>query len=67
MDSMLFKKTLEMPANERVVFAEMILASIDHEDEEIRQAWIAEVANRMKAVKEGRSKLLNFESLYNED
>ena len=56
-----------MSPNERVVFAELILASIDHEEGEIRESWIAEVKSRMKAVNEGRAKLLDFERLYNED
>ncbi len=67
MDSVLLEKALEMPANESVVFAELILASIDYEEEKIRRSWIAEVANRIKAVNEGRSELLDFEKLYNED
>ncbi|MDM8523173.1 addiction module protein [Desulfococcaceae bacterium HSG8] len=67
MDNVLLEKALEMPANERVVFAELILASIDYEEEEIRQSWIAEVCNRMKTVNEGKSELLDFERLYNED
>ena len=32
MDKELFKKALEMPPNQRLAFAELILASIDHED-----------------------------------
>jgi putative addiction module component (TIGR02574 family) len=67
MDKSLLEKALEMPPNERVAFAELILASIDYEEDIIRQSWIAEVNNRIKAVNEGKSKLLNFESLYNED
>ena len=64
MDNSLLEKALEMPPNERVALAELILASIDHEDDGIRQAWIAEVKNRMKAVSEGKAKLLDFEGLY---
>jgi len=67
MDNKLLEKALQMPPNERVAFAELILASIDYEDDEIRQAWIAEVKNRMKAVNEGTAKLMDFEGLYNED
>lgn len=67
MDNKLLERALEMPPNERVAFAELILASIDHEQDEIRKAWIDEVKSRMKAVREGRAKLLDFESLYNED
>lgn len=65
MDNVLLEKALEMPANERIVLAELILASIDYEDEEIRQSWLVEIDNRIKAVNEGKSKLLDFERLYN--
>ena len=40
MDETLLKKSLEMPPNERVAFAEMILASIDQENDEIRKSWL---------------------------
>ena len=60
MDKALLEKALEMSPNERVVFAELILASIDHEENEIRESWIAEVKSRMKAVSEGRAKLVDF-------
>ncbi len=40
------------------------LSDIDYEEEEIRQTWIEEVEARMKAVKEGRAKLLDYEALY---
>ena len=42
-----------------MAFAELVLASIDYEEDGIRQAWIAEVKNRMKAVNEGQAKLLD--------
>ncbi|MBN1638468.1 MAG: addiction module protein [Ignavibacteriales bacterium] len=67
MDAALLDKALEMPPNERVTFAELILASIDYEEDEIRQSWIQEVNARMKAFNEGRANLLDFESLYHED
>jgi len=67
METHLLEKALEMPPNERVAFAELILASIDYEEDKIRQSWIMEVRERMKAVNEGRSKLFDFEELYNED
>ncbi|MCF6148570.1 MAG: addiction module protein [Candidatus Kuenenia sp.] len=46
-------------------FAELVLASLDHEDDEIRHAWVKEVNDRIKAVNKGQAKLLDFESLYN--
>lgn len=67
MDKTLLKKALEMPPNERLTFAELIFASIDFEEDEIRKSWILEVNDRMKAFNEGRAKLLDFEGLYHED
>ncbi len=67
MKNVLLEKALAMPPNERVAFAELILASIDYEEEEIRQSWIMEVKERMKAVNEGKAKLLDFEDLYHAD
>jgi len=63
----LLEKALAMPPNERVAFAELILASIDYEEEEIRQSWIMEVKERMKAVNEGTARLLDFEDLFHAD
>jgi len=65
MDKKLFEKALKMPVNERVVFAELILASLEQENDEVRLVWLDEVNSRIKAVKEGRAKLLDFETLYN--
>lgn len=64
MENRFLEEALKMPPSERVALAELILASIDHEEEEIRQTWIAEVQDRMKAVREGRAKLLDFQDLY---
>jgi hypothetical protein len=65
MDKELFEKALQMPPNDRLTFAELILASIDFEEENIRNEWIQEVHDRMKATIEGRANLLDFERLYN--
>jgi len=67
MDNLILEKVPEMPTGERAVFAELIPAGIDCEDEKIRQSWIAEVSRRIKAVKEGKSQLLDFENLYNQN
>jgi putative addiction module component (TIGR02574 family) len=63
MEKELSEKTLTMPPNERLAFAELILASLEHEEKEIRTAWVDEVNERIKAVNEGRSTLLDFEAL----
>jgi putative addiction module component (TIGR02574 family) len=67
MEQALLDQALAMSPNERVEFAQLILASIEHEDEKIRGKWIAEVKDRMEAVKSGKSKLIDFDSLYHED
>lgn len=64
MDKDLFERALEMSPNERLAFAELILASLEQEDDEVRTAWVKEVRARMKAVNEGKSRLLDFEALY---
>lgn len=67
MDKTLLDRALALPPNERMTFAELILASIDIEENDVKQSWIAEVKDRIEAVNEGRAKLLDFENLYNED
>lgn len=66
MDNELFERILKLSPNERLTFAELILASLEHEEDEIRHTWVNEVSERMKAVSEGRAKLLDFDELYNE-
>jgi len=66
MDKEQYDKALKIPLNKRVVLAELILASLEHEEKEVRDAWIAEVKKRMKAVDEGKAGLLDFDALYNE-
>ncbi len=63
MDKLLIDKAMEMPPVQRVALAELLLASIDHEEEEISETWISEVHERMTAVNEGRATLLDFDSL----
>jgi hypothetical protein len=63
MDRLLIDKAMEMPPIQRVALAELLLASIDHEEEEISETWISEVHERMTAVNEGRATLLDFDAL----
>ncbi len=64
MEQNLLDEALKMPPNERIELAQLIMASIDCEDEEIRKFWLEEVKDRRQAVKEGRAKLIDFDSLY---
>jgi len=67
MDVKLFDEAMKIPPRERVAFAELILASIEQEDEEIKKIWVSEVRDRMKSVQEGKSTLLDFSQRYAED
>jgi hypothetical protein len=42
------------------------MSTLPYEEGYIREAWISEVNERMKAVNEGRSSLLDFDALYRE-
>ncbi|MCM2285595.1 MAG: addiction module protein [Desulfobacula sp.] len=63
----LLDEAMKMPPNERIEFAQLIMASIDCEEDKIRKIWLDEVKDRRQAVKEGRSKLIDFDRLYHED
>lgn len=63
----LLDEALKMPLNERVELAQQILASLEGEDDAVRDAWVTEVRDRMTAVKQGRAVLKDFDSLYHED
>ncbi|MFZ4802612.1 MAG: addiction module protein [Chlorobium sp.] len=39
MDKLLIDKAMEMPPVQRVALAELLLASIDHQEEEISETW----------------------------
>ena len=66
MDQELYDRALKIPPNERALLAELILASLEHEESDIREAWINEVKARMKAANEDKAKLFDFDSLYDE-
>jgi hypothetical protein len=42
-------------------------ANIEHEDEKIKEKWIAEIKDRMDAVQSGKAKLIDFDSLYHDE
>lgn len=63
MDNALFDKAVKMSPTERVMFAELLLESIDYEDEKIKEAWLVEVKERMKAAKNGEARLVDLEQI----
>jgi len=60
---MLLEKALALPAAQRVEFAEIVLASIDYEDASVRRAWLTEVRERMESVKQGRTRMLDYDTV----
>ncbi len=67
MDKTILNNALAMPIDERMAFAELILASVEIEENEVTQARRDEVNARIQAVNDGNANLLDFESLYSED
>ena len=64
MNTALFEEALTIPPVERVGLAEALLASIDEEKEDVKQAWQDEVKSRMQAVAEGHAKLYDVTELF---
>jgi len=49
-------EALALPAQNRVELAEMLIQSLDEEeDAEIKSAWLAEIRRRDQEIKEGKS------------
>lgn len=66
MNESLLEQALQMSPAERVSLAELLLASIDHENDDLKDVWVCEVKERMKAVSEGRARLVDLEELIHE-
>jgi len=56
----LLDEAMKMPPNERIEFAQLIMAGIDCEEDKIRKLWLDEVEDRRQAVKEGPLKIDRF-------
>jgi hypothetical protein len=61
MERSLLDEALKMPPNERIEFAQLIMASIDCEEDKIRKLWLDGIKDRRQAVKDGRAKLIDFD------
>ncbi|NOY77541.1 MAG: addiction module protein [Calditrichaeota bacterium] len=64
MNKSILEEVLKMPPDERITLAEIILQSINREESEIRQVWIQEVNDRIKAYRDGRATVIDFEDQY---
>lgn len=64
MDRALLERALNIPANERVELAQILLASIEVQDEGVRRSWIDEVQRRIASHRDGRSSLNAMEDVF---
>ena len=67
MNVSILDEALKITPKERVLLAELLLESIDYEDETLKKTWLNEVKARMQAVENGQAKLLDFNQRYVED
>jgi hypothetical protein len=56
----IIEEAIQLPINERVQLAEMLLESIEYGNSKIDSLWIDEVKNRMQSVEKGETKLIDF-------
>jgi putative addiction module component (TIGR02574 family) len=55
---------VDLPVEKRAQLADEILQTLNPIDSDIQQQWIAEVHQRMEAVREGRSELIPGEEVF---
>jgi putative addiction module component (TIGR02574 family) len=55
---------VDLPVEKRAQLADEILQTLNPVDSDIQQQWIAEVHQRMEAVREGRSELIPGEEVF---
>jgi putative addiction module component (TIGR02574 family) len=54
----LSQKALELPAEERVLLAERLLATVHEVDPEVEAAWDVEIQRRLAEIDRGTAKLI---------
>lgn len=57
---------LALPVQERARLAQRLLASLDDEEQEIRDAWVAEVRERLARYRAGELEALPVEEVMRE-
>lgn len=64
--SNLLKQALSLPVDERAALANSLLDSLDATDGSAQEAWEAEVARRVEALKSGKAVTVPWEQLHRE-
>ncbi len=57
---------LALPVRERARLAQRLLASLDEEEQEVRDAWVAEVRERLARYRAGEIEALPVEEVMRE-
>lgn len=60
----LLRAVLSLKPQERFIFVEAILRSLDNPDEKIDNIWKEESERRVKAIKEGRLDTIPYEQIF---
>ena len=60
----LSQKALELPAEERVLLAERLLATVHEVDPEVEAAWDVEIQRRLTEIDRGTAKLIPSEEVF---
>ena len=60
----LSQKALELPAGERVLLAERLLATVHEVDPEVEAAWDVEIQRRLAEIDRGTAKLIPAEDVF---
>jgi putative addiction module component (TIGR02574 family) len=60
----LSQKALELPAEERVLLAERLLATVHEVDPEVEAAWDVEIQRRLAEIDSGTAKLIPAEEVF---
>jgi putative addiction module component (TIGR02574 family) len=60
----LSQKALELPAEERVLLAERLLATVHEVDPEVEAAWDVEIQRRLTEIDRGTAKLIPAEEVF---
>ena len=65
MNEAILEQVLEMKPSERLKFVQVVLASFDHEDAQVRDAWLLEVKRRIRSHDSGDAEFFDFEEVFN--
>lgn len=64
MNKVLLNQVLAPKPIERLKFIQVVLASFDKEEDDIRRSWLDEVHKRIDLVKRGETEFLDFEEVF---